>query len=188
MPPIALYLTKQLKACIEKVTTTLPISKSVLVKRTGQAALKALQTIFPQTKTLAIYFISDKANLGYMHASPASKACYVVTINRYDVFNRFSNDASTTSKKDHRYLLKSTTDSNVNVIIDALVGVENACLSESISIAIKHINNSKIPVLSLTIPSGLNADIGQIKTIAIKALCPLVVEALALRLLASSPI
>ena len=59
---------------------------------------------------------------------------------------------------------------NADLIIDALLGTGlSGAVSEEFAQAIQEINQSPAPVLAIDVPSGLNADTGQILTVAVQA-------------------
>ncbi len=60
--------------------------------------------------------------------------------------------------------------SNSDILIDALMGIGvNGDIREPQKSIIESISRSKIDVLSVDIPSGLDADSGEVRTVAIKA-------------------
>jgi hydroxyethylthiazole kinase-like uncharacterized protein yjeF len=61
-------------------------------------------------------------------------------------------------------------DSDVELIIDALLGIGlNGPVYGTVATAIQQINISELPVISLDIPSGLNANTGQVENLCVKA-------------------
>ncbi|MCI0533997.1 MAG: NAD(P)H-hydrate dehydratase, partial [Verrucomicrobiales bacterium] len=65
-----------------------------------------------------------------------------------------------------------------SLIMDGLLGIGlNRALDASWSLLIEEINNSRVPVLAIDVPSGLNADTGQPAGVAVRAIVTLTLGA-----------
>lgn len=173
--PIALYYADDVKKIDKAAIAHIPISGYQLMTRAAQASLIVLKEEWPNIKTLAVICgAGNNGGDGYVLARLAKEDGISVTI--YAV-NEVTEASSPECKQAYQDWL--ATKSNVipfngqaisaDVVVDAIVGTgARFPMAEHITKAIDAINNSKCPVFSLDIPSGLNADTGAF-TKAVKA-------------------
>lgn len=71
---------------------------------------------------------------------------------------------------DSEQFLKSMADADVEVWLDALLGIGlSGPVKEPIARVIQQLNQLSVPVISIDIPSGLNSNTGQVYNLAVKA-------------------
>lgn len=171
-----LFQTIQIRDCERIAITDLNITEQELMAQAGKAAFSALKQLFPSSKKILIYCGSgNNAGDGYVLAHLAHKAGYVVAINQYKSTDNLppAAKAAAFAALDAGLDCKPLThdiEHDVDLIIDALLGTGlSGAVNEAISTAIYQINNSLLPVLSLDIPSGLNADTGCVMGACVQA-------------------
>lgn len=171
-----LFHTNQIRDCERIAITDLNISEQELMEQAGKAAFSALKQFFPLSKKIHIYCGSgNNAGDGYVLAHLAHQAGYDVAINQYKSTDNLppAAKAAAFAALDAGLDCKPLTheiDQDVDLIIDALLGTGlSGAVNEAISTAIHQINNSLLPVLSLDIPSGLNADTGCVMGACVQA-------------------
>lgn len=163
----ALYQTAHIKE-LEKLAEAAGLSETILMQRAGAAALNVLRTHWPKAKSVAVF--CGKGNNGgdgyvlaklaraqglqvvvyQMAASQAAKACQDAGIN----VKLFSENEIITA----------------DIIVDALLGTGiNSEVKGDYKKAIEKINQTNKPILALDVPSGLNADTGNIFGVAVIA-------------------
>ncbi|HXL97362.1 MAG TPA: NAD(P)H-hydrate dehydratase [Steroidobacteraceae bacterium] len=156
-----------------------------LMKRAGEAALRALRSRWP--KALEIAVVAGGGNNGgdgYVVARFAQAAGLSATVLAVTPPDQLSGDARTACQ-DFRSsggqvvawspLLLARAD----VIVDALLGTGlTSTVRAPIAEAIQAINACARPVFSLDLPSGLNADSGALMAAAVRADCTITFVAL----------
>ena len=148
----------------------------LLMKRAGDAVLAELLEAFGRPALITVFCGSgNNAGDGYIVAALASQKKIPVTVYELGSQNKFS--------KETRQARKFAEQSNVSIlafdksakplegiIVDSLLGVGySGTLSESYTQAVSVINGAELPVLSVDIPSGLDADTGAVVSLAVKA-------------------
>ncbi|MBS0288225.1 MAG: NAD(P)H-hydrate dehydratase [Proteobacteria bacterium] len=165
--PIALYFAKDVKAIDSLALTHISITGYQLMTRAAQSALIVLQERWPNAKTLAVLCGPGNNGGDGLVLARLAKA-QGLSVNVYSV-GEFSENASPEAKQARSDWL--ATDDEIiqfrgqaiqaDVVVDALLGTgSHFPIQAHFQDAIKTINNSKCPVLSIDLPSGLNADTG----------------------------
>jgi len=173
--PHDLYTAKQTRELDLLVTEQHNVSTAKLMSRAGSAALSSIKNHWPQAERLLIVCgTGNNGGDGFELARQALDENYRVVI--FQVGNdEMSNETSAA-----REALLATgaeiqqfedTLPSTDVMVDALLGTGlNRPVEGSYRAAIAAINeNKRAPVLSLDIPSGLQADTGSAMDIAVKA-------------------
>jgi NAD(P)H-hydrate epimerase len=173
--PHDLYTAKQTRELDLLVTEQHNVSTAKLMSRAGSAALASIKNHWPQAERLLIVCgTGNNGGDGFELARQAIELNYRVVI--YQVGNdEMSNEtaaaraallATGTEIQQFEDSLPST-----DIMVDALLGTGlNRPIEGTYLAAIEAINNNKrAPVLSLDIPSGLQADTGSAMDIAVKA-------------------
>jgi ADP-dependent NAD(P)H-hydrate dehydratase / NAD(P)H-hydrate epimerase len=176
-PSISLFQTQQIRDCETIAIRDLNIKETELMAFAGRAALKALKSLFPRAKKIVIYCGSgNNAGDGYVLALLAQQAGYSVIINQYKCPDKLPFAANIAAKAaiaaniPCRQYEDALIDSDVDLIVDALLGTGlHSKVREPFFSAINQINTSKLPVLSLDIPSGLDANTGRVMGIGVRA-------------------
>ncbi len=176
-----LYQTKQVRELDRIAIEDFGIPGITLMECAGQAAFTALQQHWPNAKKILILCGSgNNAGDGYIVAYLAYKKELNVSVLCIGKPGKLTGDALIAYKKAQEAgvsmvsspsgkVTKAMAD-RVDVIVDALLGTGlkgevKAIYKEAIELT----NNSNTPVLAIDVPSGLNADTGNILGAAIKA-------------------
>lgn len=174
--PQMLYSVEQSRA-LDALTIAQGTSGYTLMRRAGEAALRVLRSRWP--RALQICVVTGGGNNGgdgYVVARFAQAAGLTVTVLAASAPEKLSGDARLACdefRASGGRILPYTADAlDGEVIVDALLGTGlNSPVRAELAAAIEQINASGRPVLSLDVPSGLNADTGAIMGAAISADC-----------------
>ena len=146
-----------------------------LMQRAGKAAFESLQTAWPEAKKIAVICGSgNNGGDGYVLAKNAHEAGMTVSLLQVGNSN-LKGDANKALQEFLSTGLKVSEFSSemmvqADVIVDAIfgTGLDRDIDGERKQI-IKEINRCNVPVISIDIPSGLNADSGRPMGCAIRA-------------------
>lgn len=176
--PIPLYSTQQLRDAEAYASTHYKVTASELMDRAGAAAFTLMKKAFPKVQKLMIYCGSgNNAGDGYVLAKLCFEAGYDVVINQFKLPEKLP---PTAQQKAYDAIAlgipilsqEEQPDNEADLIIDALLGTGlQGSVKDPISSAINQINEAGIPVFSLDIPSGLEADSGLVLGSGVKATC-----------------
>lgn len=164
-----LYSTKQLRLCEQQAIQSATVTADELMQRAGRAAWLELQTHYPHARCIAVYCGGgNNGGDGYVLAHLASLHGLSVTIYQSHTIDYLplpaKNQANITINCGIRCLpLDAPLDDAVELIVDALIGIgiQNA-VKAPMAETIDFINSANLPIISLDLPSGLNADTGHI--------------------------
>jgi hydroxyethylthiazole kinase-like uncharacterized protein yjeF len=171
-----LYRAEQVRAMDLFAIQQLGISGTVLMERAGAAAFALLQRRWPQARTLAVVCgTGNNGGDGFVVARLAAEAGLDVRVLIVGDANHLQGDALAASQRLQsvgidpvpfdRDLL-----SLCDLVVDAILGIGlQGTVEGERREAIAAVNQTGLPVLALDIPSGLNADSGEVQGIAIKA-------------------
>jgi len=172
-----LYSAAQVRA-LDAYAITQGSSGYTLMKRAGEAALRALRSRWP--KALEIAVVAGGGNNGgdgYVLARFAQAAGLSVTVLAVIAPVQLGGDARTACQ-DFRASggrivpFSAALLAPADVIVDALLGTGLAsAVRAPLAGTIQAINACGRPVLSLDLPSGLNADSGAVMGVAVRADC-----------------
>lgn len=172
----SLYRTAQVRAMDQYAISQLGISGTVLMERAGAAAFAELQRRWPQAKTVAVICgTGNNGGDGFVVARLAAEAGLDVRVLLVGDANHLQGDALAASQR----LLSVDIEpvafaeellSLSDVVVDAIfgTGLQGPVAAERCAV-IDAVNKSGLPVLALDIPSGLNADSGEVEGCAIMA-------------------
>lgn len=174
---IALYLSAQIRAIEGLATQQYGFTGEQLMESAGLAAFDVLKSDFPSAKKILIYSGSgNNAGDGYVLARLAHEAGLTVVVRRYkdpSSLPKAANSAATKAEAAGVSCVNAdepTDVQGIDLIVDALMGTGlKGSLSEAMCLAVKEINDFQGPVLSLDIPSGLEADTGVVMGAAVRA-------------------
>ncbi|MFW2534514.1 MULTISPECIES: NAD(P)H-hydrate dehydratase [unclassified Legionella] len=173
---VALYQAKHIRLCEEMATNDLGLSEDELMVRAGTSAFSTLSMLYPTVRTLAIFCGSgNNAGDGYVLARLAHKKGYSVVVNQHKTIEDLLPPAARAAAAAIAagvscQCLDDAIDPEAELIVDALLGIGlQGDVHGPIATAITQINDSGLPVLALDVPSGLNADTGSVKGVAVKA-------------------
>ncbi len=173
------------KICIKSFC----ISESILMENAGRSAAYYFLDIFTNFYKKKVGIFAGKGNNGgdsFVMARYLIQKNIFVTIfllskkkeikgttskHNLDIINKFNIDIFEIydEKKFNNFLLKSVF-KQYNIWIDSIfgIGLKNK-IKEHYKIIIDFLNNTKKPIFSIDIPSGINADSGEIQEICINA-------------------
>lgn len=178
--PSALYQAGQVRELDRIAIEEAGIPGYTLMERAGTAAFRCLQHFWPRAdRVLIVCGVGNNAGDGYVLARLAKQAGLKVAV--YQVGNsdniqgeaREALDDMLQHKiellpisrfEDHASVIQG------GVVIDALLGTGlQGDVREEFAAAIHAINQSRMPVLAMDIPSGLDADSGRVLGQAVRA-------------------
>ncbi|MDP1603087.1 MAG: NAD(P)H-hydrate dehydratase [Legionella sp.] len=172
----ALYHTSQIRDCEQRAIRDSGITEAELMARAGRAAFVLVQQSFPLAHKIVIFCGSgNNAGDGYVLASLLHNAGYSIVINQYkspDKLPPSARDAALAALAlgIHCHSVDEGIDNDTDLIVDALLGTGlNGRVQEPLVTAITQINESELPVLSLDVPSGLDADTGNVMGVCVRA-------------------
>jgi ADP-dependent NAD(P)H-hydrate dehydratase / NAD(P)H-hydrate epimerase len=171
-----LYSVAQVRAFDAYATTTLGVPGYLLMRRAGEAALRALRTRWPTASRIAVVCGGgNNGGDGYVVARYARAAGLEVTLCALVAPAQLHGDALRAANE---YLagggqvqpLTGECLSEAEVLVDALLGtgVREPLRRECVQ-AIAAINAAGRPILALDLPSGLDGDSGQALAAAVRA-------------------
>ena len=174
--PEALYTAAQVRELDRLAIEERGIPGATLMQRAGEAAFQLLRTRWPRARRIAVLCgPGNNGGDGFVLASLAQAAGMIPVVIGLGETDKIKRDAASARKtcqsagvaiQDfHAELLTGS-----DVIVDAMLGtgIERAVNGEWRA-AIEAINHSRLPVLAVDIPSGLNADTGRVMGVAIRA-------------------
>lgn len=176
MPEDALYRCEQIRNLEQQATSLYQLDENALMSRAGAAAFSFIQKHYPKVRHIAVYCgAGNNAGDGYVLARLAHEQGLVVSIYQCKALVDLPHAAQ------HAALMainagvecQPADESLCNeseLIIDALLGIGlQGPVHGIIASAIQKINTSGLPIVSLDIPSGLNADTGEVENFCVKA-------------------
>lgn len=171
-----LYQTLQIRSCEQAAINILGISEEQLMLRAGKAAFSLMQRLYPKVRTIAVFCgAGNNAGDGYILARLAKEKGYSVLVNQYKAINDLPPAAADAAQQafDAGVIFQAIDDAldpEAELIIDALLGTGLKSNVHGVLVgAINQINDAGLPVFSLDLPSGLDADTGFIHGLAVKA-------------------
>ncbi|HCA89580.1 MAG TPA: bifunctional ADP-dependent NAD(P)H-hydrate dehydratase/NAD(P)H-hydrate epimerase [Legionellales bacterium] len=177
MNPQSLLAAHQLYALKQLALSHYQVSAYHLTQLAGKAALHHLQRHFAAAYKILIYCGGGgNAADGYELAYLAHQAGYQVTINQFKTIDKLPHHAQIAANKALDagvicyWMEEDAALLEADLIIDALIGTGlKHEVHESILWAINQINESRLPVFALDVPSGLQADTGACLSGCVKA-------------------
>ncbi|WP_415230652.1 NAD(P)H-hydrate dehydratase [Psychromonas sp.] len=174
--PHSLYRAEQIKEFEGAAAQLAGLTLYDLMKVAGQACYDVFKTHFPNAgKVLVFTGQGNNGGDGYIFAGIAKKAGLEVQLCQMGDPGNVANDARRAKKTWEKGQGKIETIEQANigatdVIVDALLGTGlSGGLRPEFKSLIAKINQAGKAVLSVDIPSGLNADSGAVNPVAIKA-------------------
>lgn len=175
-PESALYCCEKIRACEQQASSLYQLDENELMSRAGAEAFIYIKRLYPHVRHLAVFCGSgNNAGDGYVVARLAHEQGFVVTIYQCKAVTDLPPAAQyaalmATAAGVECQPVDEPIDSDVELIIDALLGIGlQGPVHGIIASAINQINTSNLPVVSLDIPSGLNADTGCIESFCVQA-------------------
>lgn len=172
----ALYRCDQIRVCEQQAATLYQLDDIALMSQAGTEAFFLMTRLYPEVKHLAVFCgAGNNAGDGYVLAKLAHEHGMKVIVYQCKAL-----DELPTPAKHWAFLALNAgvdcqpaddaLDADVELIVDALLGIGlKGPVHGVIATAIHQINASGLPVLSLDVPSGLNADTGEVANCCVKA-------------------
>lgn len=174
--PNVLYCTEQIKAVEQFVIQKNIISGFTLMEQAGQAVFEYVQHRYRMIKKIAIFCGSgNNAGDGYVVGTLALQAGLSVCVYSVSDTAVLKGDALTAYQQFVHaggivIAFQENEILNFDLIIDALLGTGlSRAVTGQYEQAIHKINQSNLPVVSIDVPSGLNADTGDVMGCTIEA-------------------
>lgn len=172
-----IYLVEQIREIEKLAAERFNISNQDLMERAGQAAFNYLKQLWPQAQRIAVICgAGNNGGDGYVLARIAYEHGLKVSIWQVGDIQRFTELTRLAYDTCKQLGIRIHSFENyidlhdVEVVVDALFGIGlKDKVSRRVLYLFEAINNSKIPVLALDVPSGINANTGAKNISAIKA-------------------
>ncbi|MBU0744305.1 MAG: NAD(P)H-hydrate dehydratase [Gammaproteobacteria bacterium] len=171
-----LYQVGQIRKLEEAAIKKFGISVDVLMQQAGKAAFYELKKQWPKARNIVVVCgKGNNAGDGYVVARLAKMAKFKVRILQVVSYDDLSGAAKRAALKCQKLKIKAKPFDakelvGADVIVDAILGTGLAgIVSVKFKKVIKAINASKIQILSLDVPSGIDADTGNVLGEAIRA-------------------
>ncbi len=172
----ALYNTAQIRSCEQQAPNLYHLNEFQLMLQAGAAAFSFILKKFPHIHHLAVFCgAGNNAGDGYIVARLAHEHGLIVTVYQCKALEDLPDTARKAALEAQAVGVEfqgadEPLDSEVELIVDALLGIGlKGAVYGIIASAIQQINASGLPVVSLDIPSGLNADNGQVVNFCVLA-------------------
>lgn len=172
----ALYHIEQIRACECIAKDDLGLSEETLMHRAAASALRVLITLYPDVRHLAIFCgAGNNAGDGYVLAKLAHEKGFFIRLYACKPMDELPLTAkqAAISALAAGVVCQSIDDwieEDVELIIDAVLGIGiKGQVHGLMEQAINLMNDSGLPILSLDIPSGLDADTGCVLGVCVKA-------------------
>jgi NAD(P)H-hydrate epimerase len=176
--PIKLYRAAQVRELDRIAIQEYGIPGFDLMSRAGQEAFLCLIKHWPDTKSVAVFCGSgNNAGDGYIIAKLALAAGLEVCVYAVSEPQKLNGDAliayqKYTEANGEVSQFQVGQSINTDVLVDALLGTGlDRPVTGLYAAAIQAINAHAFPVIAVDIPSGLNADTGNVMGCAVKAAC-----------------
>lgn len=171
-----LYLTQAIREC-EHSAYASGIKEGVLMERAGDACFQVLQNFFPEVRRILVFCgHGNNAGDGFVLARLAHLAGYDVLVNHIKSLEYLPDDArhfaqlAMDAGVSFHFWDEESPEFDAELIIDALLGIGlQGAVREPYHSVISYVNEAELPVLSVDIPSGLNADTGCVMGICVRA-------------------
>lgn len=174
--PKKLYLAAQVRELDRTAIEDFSIPGITLMEKAGAAAYELMCAKWPAAKCIVVLCgPGNNGGDGYVLARLAKTDGLLVKLQQIGDHHKLKGDALVAAEKclaagvQALPFAENTLDA-CDVIVDALLGTGlDRKVSGEWQVVIEKINTSVAPVLSIDIPSGINADTGQVMDYAVKA-------------------
>jgi len=173
-----LYQTDQIRQIEQLAMQSCAITAHDLMQRSGLTAFECLREYWPKAKKIAVFCgTGNNGGDGFVLAELAYARGYIVTIYLIGSVDRITSEAAIAAFKackqaDIPILLFNSTITNIDadLIVDAICGIGlQKPLRDTAVHAVQLMQSQSLPILSLDIPTGIEADTGEVLGAAIKA-------------------
>lgn len=175
-PENALYRCDQIRACEQQAQHLYSMDENELMSQAGTEAFFFVQRLYPLLRHIAVFCgAGNNAGDGYILARLAHEHGLLVTVYQCKALDDLPSAARNAALLAVAAGVDCQSadeplDTEAELIVDALLGIGlKGPVHGVIATAINQINASGLPVVSLDIPSGLNADTGLVENFCVKA-------------------
>lgn len=175
-PEHTLYRCDQIRSCEQQALNLYQLGENELMSQAGTEAFFFVKRLYPQVRNIAVFCgAGNNSGDGYILARLAHEHGLSVTVYQCKALEDLPSAARTAALLALAAGVDCQSadeplDTDAELIIDALLGIGlKGPVHGVIATAINQINSSDLPVVSLDIPSGLNADTGQVENFCVKA-------------------
>ena len=175
-PDNALYRCEQIKFCEQQAVNRYHLNDYELMTQAGTEAFFFLRRTYPQARNLAVFCgAGNNGGDGYVLARLAHEHGFSVMVYQCKSIAELSVMAQQAALAASAVGVECQSadeplDNETDLIVDALLGIGlHGAVHGMIATAINQVNSSGLPVLSLDIPSGLDADTGHADLFCVKA-------------------
>lgn len=172
----ALFQVENIRLVEQIAIKDLATSEDELMTRAGVSVFKVLKKYYPAVRKLTVFCgCGNNAGDGYILAKAALDNGYYVVAHQLKEIKDLPPPAYRAAKaalaaglilQD----LEEPIDADTELIIDALLGIGiKGEVKGILASTISQINQSDLPILSIDVPSGLNADFGTIMGVCVRA-------------------
>jgi hydroxyethylthiazole kinase-like uncharacterized protein yjeF len=172
----ALYHSEQIRQCEQFGFMHMQLTEEALIERAGFEAFCLMQRLYPNVDSIAVFCGGgNNAADGYVLARLAHENGYLVTVYFCKEIQALPDVAKEVALNalDSGVLavpFDEAADFDADIVVDALLGIGLlGPVHGVIATAITQINASLLPVFSLDVPSGLNADTGCVMGVCVNA-------------------
>ncbi|WP_028389242.1 bifunctional ADP-dependent NAD(P)H-hydrate dehydratase/NAD(P)H-hydrate epimerase [Legionella fairfieldensis] len=172
----ALYQAAHIRQCEQMSINGLGLAEDELMTRAGTCAFATLRELYPAVRTLSVFCGSgNNGGDGYVLARLAHEQGYMVVVNQYKTLEDLPPAARHAALQALAagvifQCIDEAIDSDAELIVDALLGIGlKGKVSGPLASAISQINDAQLPVFAMDVPSGLDADTGQIRGVGVRA-------------------
>lgn len=187
---IPVFTAEQMRRCDNIAIEEYKIPGAILMENASRGSVDVLEKIFGSVRDKLILFICGKGNNGgdgfamARHCANRGARVQCITsapddqmkgdarLNLSMLRNMSEANAITITLADSIKVIRKALQLKPDIIVDAIFGTGlTSRFSDFNAQIVDLINGSGIPVLSVDIPSGVNANNGEIPTVAVKARC-----------------
>lgn len=191
-----IYQTQQIREFERLAEERFGITGQIMMQRAGKAAFDFLQRRWPQAQKISVFCGSgNNGGDGYILAHQAHERGFHVSIwqvgNQANMKKEARNayEICRQAKLDINPFEETINLQHPDVIVDAICGLGlHQPLRDDIVTVIKKIQRTHVPILALDMPTGIDADTGQVLGTAVQATATITFMGLKLGLLTGSGI
>lgn len=172
-----IYQTSEIREFERLAQERFGISPQVLMQRAGKAAFDFMLRRFPSAQKIAVFCGSgNNGGDGYVLAQLAHERGLKVTVWQVGQQDKIKEEAKQAylacqeAKVDIRVLDESNDLERVDIVVDAIcgVGIHDNLRSDVVTV-LEKIHRLQVPIFAIDVPTGINADTGQMLGAAVHA-------------------
>jgi ADP-dependent NAD(P)H-hydrate dehydratase / NAD(P)H-hydrate epimerase len=186
-----IYLTREIRRIEELAETKFNISSSSMMQRAGRAAFNVLLRNYPKTQCIAVFCGGgNNGGDGFVFGYAAYRRglnVILYQVGEHSHLSQAANEAYLACQNAAIPVIKlqaQTLIETTDIIVDAVCGTGlTSDLRPEALLAVRKMQEQNTPIISLDVPTGINADTGEVLGMAVKAEMTITFVALKLGLL-----